>query len=246
MKLFKPSLIILALALIGSLYSGCFPTSITGSGDLTSQDFSESGFTSLHVQNGFEIEVTQANSFSIEITADDNVMEFVEVFKEEDGLVIRLKPTRTYGSVTLRVVITMPVLLDLDISGGSRATLGGFSSTESLIMNISGSSSVDATISAGDTQLYLSGGARIDGELNVGDVEFYLAGGSQADVSGSGGNLKIEAFGGSDLNLADFTVGNANVELSGGSQADINPDGSITVNTGGSSKLYVRGQLYTP
>ncbi len=177
----------------------------------------------MHIQNGFDIEVTQADGFSIEVTADDNVMEFVEVFKEGDSLVIRLKPTHTYGGVTLRAIITMPELRTLELSGGSQARLNDFVSGQSLVMR-------------------LSCGSRAEGTINVDDVEFNLSGGSCAAVSGTGKDLAINASGGSNLELADFLVENADVNLSGGGQADIDPGGSVQSNTSGSSKLYIRGE----
>jgi len=200
---------------------GCIGENITGSGDLTTETHDLSDFTRIEAQSGFQLEVTMSSTFSIEITADDNVHEYIEVEKSGDTLSIRLRGTRFYHSVTLRAKITMPTLYKIQLSGGSQASITGFSSSH-------------------DFEVELSGGSQLSGDITAGDADFELSGGSQVNLEGVGDDLSIDASGGSQLDLEDFPIDDASISLSGGSRATINISGTLDADlSGGSRVLYV-------
>ena len=201
---------------------GCIGDNITGSGDLTTQSYNFSDFSRIEAHSGFELEVTRADSFSIEITADDNVHEYIAVEKSGDTLDIRLRGTRFYHSVTIRAEITLPDLYYLELTGGSRADITGF-------------------ISGHDFEVNMSGGSRLNGDISAGDVEFELSGGSQVELEGTGDDLAIDASGGSQLDLEEFPIANADINMSGGSQATINISGTLDADLSGGSRIYYVG-----
>jgi len=200
------------------LMAGCIIGNIPGSGNLTTETHDLSDFSRIEAHNGFELEITMSNTFSIEITADDNVQEYVEVEKSGNTLSIRLLGTRFYDSVTLRARVTMPDLYKIELTGGSQAAISGFSS-------------------AHDFEADLSGGSQLSGDITAGDAEFELSGGSQVSLEGSGDDLFINASGGSQLDLEDFLIDNADINLSGGSWATININGILDANLSGGSRV---------
>jgi len=212
---------VLAVLLVSGGLLGCVGYDVTGSGDLTTETSNFSDFTRVEAHSGFQIELTQSSTFSIEITADDNVHEFIEVEKSGDTLGIRLRGNRFYHSVTLRAKITMPELYKIELSGGSQASITGFSSSH-------------------DFEVEMSGGSRISGDITAGDAEFELSGGSQVNLEGEGDDLVVDASGGSQLDLEDFPIDNATIKLSGGGRATVNVSGTLDVDlSGGSRVLYV-------
>ena len=213
------ALMLLALTVWG--VGGCIGERITGSGNLTSETHNFSDFSRIEAHNGFQLEVTMSSSFSIEITADDNVHEYIAVEKSGDTLEIRLRGTRFYRSVTLRAKITMPELYYMELSGGAQADIIGFSSSH-------------------DFEANMSGGSQLSGDISAGNVEFELSGGSQVELEGMGEDLSIDASGGSQLELEDFPIDDASINMSGGSQATINISGTLDVDlSGGSWVKYV-------
>jgi len=165
--------------------------------------------------------VTQSSTFSIEITADENIHEFIEVEKSGETLSIRLRGNRFYHSVTLRAKITIPELYKIELSGGSQASITGFSSSH-------------------DFEVEMSGGSRISGDITAGDADFELSGGSQVNLEGEADDLVVDASGGSQLDLEDFPVDGAYIKLSGGGKAIVNVSGILDVDlSGGSRVLYV-------
>ncbi len=209
---------ILMVALLTSvLLVGC-GAFVTGSGNLETETFDFSDFTKVEAHNGFQVELTQSSAYSIEITTDDNVQEYMEVTKSGDTLRIRLTGFRNYRSVTLEVKITMPDIYRIELSGGSRADITGFSSSH-------------------DFSVALSGGSRIEGDIMAGDTDLSLSGGSRIEVVGSADNLVADGSGGSHLELGSFPVGNANIKISGGGGATINVSGTLDLDLSGGSKV---------
>jgi hypothetical protein len=223
MKKMKVGVAILLAALLITVPLGCILGSITGSGNLTTEEKSFSGFTKVEASHGFQLEITSSSTFSIEVTADDNIHQYIDVDKDGDRLRIRMESGRSYRSLILKAKITMPDLYDIELSGGSRADITGFSSSH-------------------DLKLELSGGSRVTGDITAGDADFNLSGGSQVDLEGSADDLKVNGSGGSQLDLESFSVGNADLNLSGGSRATVNVTSTLDVNLSGGSRVEYIGE----
>ena len=208
------------LTLILGLTVGC-EAMVFGSGNLETETFNFNDFTKIIAHNGFNIEITQSNNFKVEITADDNVKEYLNVTKSGDKLEIGLEGYRSYSLVTLEAKITMPNIYEIDLSGGSQASITGFSSSR----NFSTS---------------LSGGSKLDGNIVTANAEFELSGGSRVTLEGSADDINIDSSGGSHITLESFLGDSADISISGGGIATINIDGTLDVNlSGGSRVLYI-------
>jgi hypothetical protein len=219
-----PIVVTLLLVVLTSLgVGGCIGENVTGSGNLTTETRDLSDFTRLEASSGFELEVTMSDTFSIEITADDNVHEYIVVKKSGDTLEIGLRGTCFYHSVTIEAKVTMPNLYKIELSGGSQVYITGFSS-------------------AHDFEVELSGGSQLSGDISAGDAEFELSGGSQVELEGSGEDLAIDASGGSRLDLEDFPIDNASIDMSGGSRATINISGTLNAALSGASRIEYVGE----
>jgi len=198
-------------------------TTVRGSGNVVTQEEAISDFDRLDVAQGFQVNVSQADAFSVVIRVDDNLVEDVQVVKEDSTLKIGLKPGRSYNleNVTLEADVTMPELAGIDLNTGSLANIKDFKSAMAL----------DADLSTG---------SHLEGDVEAGDTTINLSEGSQVTLSGSAGDLAIDARGGSHAKLADLKVDNANVEASGGSHATVNPSGTLdAVAKGGSHVKYL-------
>lgn len=215
--------VLVAVLLISGLLPGC-GIKVSGSGKLETREMDLSGFTSIIASHGFMVEITQSDSYKVSITADDNLFDdYIRVSKSGDTLKIGLKPPNIYTSVTIKAKITMPNLYELSLSGGSIASITGFSSTHDFSTN-------------------LSGGSHTSGDISAGDAEFNLSGGSQVSLKGAANDLDVRGSGGSQLDLANFSVDNADIKLSGGGKATVNLDGKLSVYLSGGSKVLYIGE----
>ena len=221
MKKTLPVLLIVAL-ITSVVLTGC-GANIIGSGNLVTKAFDFSGFTKVEAHNGFRVDLTRSTSYSIEVTTDDNVQEYLDVTKSGDTLRIKLTGYQNYSSVTLEAKVTIPDVYRISLSGGSQAEVTGFSSSH-------------------DFSAALSGGSRLDGNITTGDAEFDLSGGSRVTLTGSAEDLVIKSSGGSKLILESFPVNNADININGGGSAAIDVSGTLDVNLSGGSKVIYSGE----
>jgi hypothetical protein len=201
---------------------------VVGSGNLATEEKSFTDFAIVKVGWGFEVEINQSDSYSIDITADDNMFDYIEVSQTGETLTIGLKWGYSYQDVTLRAEITMPNLSDLWLSGGTHGTLGNPSS-HCLVVFLSGGSSLTGDFTTDEcAHFYLSEGSHLTGLDGAVNREF-----------------TINATGGSHLDLSDFHAHNVIVNLSGGSHATINLDGRLDGDVSGGSHLKYIGNPTT-
>ncbi len=200
-----------------------WPGSLTGSGNLEIEEYAFTDFTEVEISSAFEFEIEQSNSYSINITADDNVMDYVQVLKDGQTLKIGLKRVIWLGPVTLRASVTLPQLQGLTVSGASRGTISDFSSTE-------------------DLDIMVSGASRVTGDITAGDVEFDISGASTIQLEGSANDIVADVSGASSFNLDDFIVNNADVDFSGASSGTINLNGRLDADLSGASRLWYIGE----
>lgn len=200
-----------------------WPGVLIGSGNLETEEYAFANFTRVEIGSAFEFEIKQSSSFSINVTADDNVLDYVQVSQIGQTLKIRLKTVPGFRLVTLRASVTMPQLHSLTASGASHGTVSDFSSTEDLDIRVSGAS-------------------RVTGDITASNVDFDISGASTIQLEGSANDILASVSGASHLNLDDFTVDNADVNFSGASSGTVNLNGRLDADLSGASKLWYIGE----
>jgi len=231
--------IVVAVSVICTLLvlRGC-PGGLVGSGNLETEAYAFTDFTEVEISSAFEFEIEQSSSYSINITADDNAMEYVQVSRDGQTLKIGLRTDIRIGSatlnigfgtfpflesVTLKASVTMPQLIGLTASGLSHGTVSGFSSNDDLDVTVSGAS-------------------RVTGNITAGNVEFGISGLSTIQLEGSANDIDANVSGASNLNLEAFTVNNADINFSGASSGTVNLDGRLDADLSGVSTLWYIGE----
>jgi Putative auto-transporter adhesin, head GIN domain len=238
----KKALAVLAAALL--LLGGCVFGNISGSGNLQTKQYDITGFTGVEAGWAFQVTITRSDTYSVNVTIDDNLVDDLIVTKSGSTLVIRLKPGYIYASYTARAEITMPEILSLDFSGASTCNIGGFESSEGFDASASGASTIimDEMVYGKKITLEVSGASRISGNITTGgDARLTASGASIIMVSGSANDLDGDASGASRLSLDDFKVNNARVDLSGASSAGVNISGTLDASVSGASHLQYTG-----
>ena len=190
---------------------------VVGSGNIITKEDQFSDFTEVDAGSGFTVEISESSSYDVIVTADDNVMEYVEVSKSGDTLNVRVRWGISFRSVTLKIRITMPRINKIELSGGVQGKIEDFTSTNQLSIDLSGGSQLTGQGSAGDLTVDASGGSQLHfRECSVQNANIELSGGSQATIN-LDGTLNADLSGGSQLYYyGDATPGE--IETSSGSQ----------------------------
>jgi hypothetical protein len=209
------------------LLAGCsnfsMGNAVTGSGHTVAKPFDLAGFSKLSAGSAFQVNVTQGASYSVVVTIDDNLVEYLDVTKSGDTLRLSLKPDVGMRNATLQAQVTMPELTGLDLSGAAHTTLAGFSSEKPVTVGLSGAS-------------------HLQGDLRSGDAQFHLSGASKVELRGSASNLKVSASGASRTQLDQFNVKEAVVDASGASHITLNVADKLEAEASGASHVRYLGQ----
>jgi hypothetical protein len=231
--------IVIALLVLSGCNSFGF---VSGSGKLTSQDYSFTDFTQVETSHTFNVAVTRADAFSVKATYDDNLANYLLISKDGSTLKLELKPGYQYTNVTLRAVVTMPRLSRLSLTGATRGTASGFSG-DGLKLEVSGASRADLDkMAVGSLDAEVSGASFAGGAVTAGgNARLEASGASTVEFTGKAQDATVDASGASHANLAGFAVRNADVNLSGASTGSVNPSGTLSGDISGASHLDYSG-----
>jgi hypothetical protein len=233
-RLLVAIVIVLAMPLTASACSGGSQT--------TPQDVKD--FTRLDVQNAFDVEVRQSDTFSVEITASEALLDYISVNKTGETLTLKLSPNHPFTDFVLmrkvlKARITMPVLRGVALSGASKATVSGFKSTNVVDLTLAGASTLQlAGVESGEANIDVSGACGLDGKLTTGNVKLDVSGASHVELSGTGKDVKLTGTGASRINLEAFVHRTATITLSGASQATVDAREHLDFSLSGASRLF--------
>jgi len=231
------------------LICGCTPVGSGGvaGGDVITEEKYFTDFDRVEVEGAYEVTVTQSDSFSIIISADADLFDYIAVSKRGDTLRIYLDPRHiftdfTLQAETLRAEITMPALYGLELSGACKGTITGFQSSETFHLEVSGASSLDMNnVQSGDADFEVSGASAVTGNVTADDMEFDVSGTSKIELAGLANDITFVISGASNVNLSAFPFDDADIQLSGASQATVNLKGRLDAALSGASSLYFQG-----
>ena len=186
--------------------------SVVGSGKPATKAWNLADFTSVEINHPFRAEVSRADRFAVTVTADDNVLDHIQVAKEGSRLQISLEDNRVYRlrRDSLKVAIAMPALDSLDLSHGARATIKGFASHQPF-------------------EARANHGSLLEGTLAAGRLVLHASHGSEVALKGTAETTRLVAAHGSELSLEGLTLRDAEIQLSHGSTAtiDAEPESSL-------------------
>ncbi len=240
-KLFLLLLTTMMLLALTSM-TGCFDA-IRASGNVEPREYDFTGFNQIQIASAFEFEIRQAEAYTITIKADDNLHEYTSVKSENEILSIGMERVSITGPATLEVIITMPDLNSLKVSGASNGTLTGFSSNNKLDIAVSGACLIELEdITCGRAKFDISGASKATGNLNSENIKFNISGASLVDLTGTGQDIEARLSGASKLDLENFIAVNADVNIDGASNGTLNLNGLLNADIQGASRLQYYGQ----
>lgn len=241
----KKSILVVAgtvIIIMAVLLTGCVsPIIEKDSGPIITRNYDFTDFNVIQIGHAFRLEVTRADTYSIQIDASESIIDDIKVTKTGNKLEIGPDMLVFQFARSPRAKITMPELRGLDMSGAVRGDVSGFRSSHDFELSLSGASKLDMDMETGAYVCEESGASEVTGYLKATSADIELSGASQIEVSGSGGNIRLDASGASQADLDHFTVNDADIELSGASNADLYVNGRLDADLSGLSELKYEG-----
>lgn len=150
----------LAIGLL--LASACDNERSTGSGNVVTDDRTAGAFTTIDVDDAFEVTIRQGTEHRVLISADDNLISRINTSTASGTLRVRLG-NGNFRNATLRVEITAPALGRIELSDAIRADLIDFVSGTAMIISVSDATSLEMSGSAPGLELEVNDASSIRG-----------------------------------------------------------------------------------
>lgn len=207
------------------LFTACFPPlgwRIEGSGVSLTEGRSVPAFSKVSLSSGV-VATVDTGMRAVTVTGDDNLLQYLETFVQNDTLVVRVRPSvALLPRTTLRAAITNDLVQGLTTSGGA---VGVAMATPADTFRIQASGGSRATVSGVSCQ----------------SLPIDASGGSTVTVNGAATHVRPTVSGGSTVLTRDTSAIDAVVNVSGGSTCTVRATGSVTGEVSGASHLIVFG-----
>ena len=208
------------------IFSSCrqvFGKRIRGNGSVKTETRTVGDFKAIEVNGAIDVYFKQDSSISVKVETDENLQEYVEVYVENNTVVVEPKDgSNLKPSKSIKVYISGPAVESLQASGASSIV-------------------TENQITIGELTVSLSGAS--DAEVNIKSpkVNVDLSGASTAIISGETKDLKVECSGASKAKCFDLLAENVKADLSGASDAQVFASVKIDAKVSGASDLKYKG-----
>lgn len=195
---------------------------IDGSGNvITEKRTINESFTKIEVKRGIEVVVEQDNTVSIEVEADDNIINYITT-KVENGVLVVSSDESIDSAEAMTVRVKMPTINGLESTSGS-------------------SIKTNTTLKGTSIVVKSSSGSEIDATLEYEEVKSESSSGSEQTLAGKTLKLTTASSSGSDIN-ADHLIANViTSQSSSGSSTTVHPLVNLTAKASSGSSINYNG-----
>lgn len=194
-----------------------------------SREFRFVDFDNVSVSGAYRLVVRRSDQYSVKAYGAERALR--ELDAESPGDELHLRPDHrgffNFGSRDdarnrVLIVVEMPTLRQLDLSGAVQAKVSGFENLDDLNIDQSGAS-----------HLAFAGSCR--------RLALDLSGACHSSLQGRADRLDVDGSGVCQVQAANFTVGSATVELSGASKAHLKVEQELETDLSGASQVDYSG-----
>ncbi|MEI6945785.1 head GIN domain-containing protein [Paraflavisolibacter sp. H34] len=209
--------------LLGTLMTGLLVSceKVNGEGPVVTETRNRGSFSGVDLRVSANVYVTQDSTRSLEVRAQQNILDILETYVADNKLVIKYRDgKRVRSNEEVTVTVHTPALNSLRVSGSGNITAPNAVKSTDMDMDISGSGNIHLQrLETG----YL--GATISGSGNI-RVPQGAATDQRLRISGSG-NIDLEGVGAKTA--ATTTSGSGDIRLQVADRLDVTISGSGSV-----------------
>ncbi|PCJ96525.1 MAG: DUF2807 domain-containing protein [Flavobacteriaceae bacterium] len=177
-------------------------------------------FTVVSASEGLDVYVTQADEFSIEVEADENIIDLIGTDIKNGKL--RIHAIENIGRATKKVYVSLPNITALESSSGA----------DLIATNI---------IEADKIRLHSSSGADLKVEVNADEVSADASSGADIRLSGVSNMLRADASSGSDIKARELLTKTCNADASSGADITVNVSESLVADASSGADIKYSG-----
>jgi len=228
------SLVMFAIALLLT-DAPLMAQSLRGNGNMQTQDRKVSGFKGINVSGGFSVEVTQGNSESLRIEAEENLLDNIKT-EVRNGVLHIYNEDGISTNKGMKAYITLRELNRVDISGGVKVVGKSAFKTDALRLDMSGASKVTMDINTDELKADMSGASKVELMGRADNVTMGMSGASKVEAADlQAKNVRVEASGASKVRV--YATETLDIDASGATVVAYKGSPTITAETSSASKI---------
>lgn len=197
---------------------------VVGSGNVTTQERSITGFSSVQSSGFFDVYLSTGASQSVRVEADDNLHSYIETRLNGNELEIDTKEGyRLDTDKDIKIFITSPEFNKVHLSGS-----GNIISQN----QITGNDKIDLSVSG-------SGNIKVD--LHAPSVDAHMSGSGDINLSGEAKKFEGSLSGSGNIKAMDLKTEETAIRISGSGSADVYASTKLDVHVTGSGDVRYKG-----
>ena len=177
-------------------------------------------FTTVYASEGLDVFVTQENEFSINVEADENIIDLIGTDVRDGRL--KIHAIENIGRATKNIYVTLPEISALETSSGA----------DLIAQN---------TIKANKIELEASSGSDLEVEVDANEVIAETSSGADIKVSGRTDVLYADASSGSDIKARSLIAKRCTADASSGADIAVNVSESLTADASSGADISYTG-----
>lgn len=213
--------------LSATVLSSCnfFDKKVVGDGNVTTQARSVDNFSGVDISGAISVYLTQSDAYSVKVEIDNNLQEYIDVYRDGDMLRIHQKNNTSLQTTNkeIKVYVSAPDFRKLEASGAC---------------NYHTQSRISTT---GKLDIHLTGACEADLDVKAPDIYIDASGASTAKLRGETKDLKIDGSGAFNIRSFDLLAENVNIDISGAGNAEIFASQKIDAEASGASEIRYKG-----
>jgi hypothetical protein len=232
------------LATLALLLNACNVNVVRGSGSIQQEDRQVSNFEQIVLSIPAQMVLTQGESEILEISAEENLLPYIETKVENGILTIQATPELTMLRPTQEIVINLGAIEVSSVTINGAANIQSESlSASSLSLTINGSGNIDiGQIEAQNFKATISG----SGEMKFGNViaettSLNINGNGKYSLAGESVRAQMTINGSGRIETNEFACEDVQVSISGAGNVNTWATDRLSVNITGSGTVTYRG-----
>ncbi len=206
------------------------------------EEYDFEDFTYIEIGSAFKADITQSDTFSISVTVNENLLEYVDITRSGNTLKVLMTTHNSYRNATRHVSITLPELRQLSLLGANQCELSGFKTDQPVDFLVTGASTLElAGMETGDVDFNISGASRVFGDIKVADSDFVVTAASTLEIEGEGNHMDLHVIAASTAHLDDFPVKTATTSIVAASNATVDVSERLDIEVSSASRLVYGG-----
>ncbi len=219
--------VLILFIITGQISNGQFwniKEKVNGNKHVITETRKMTNYDKLSVTGPYQVKIVSGNNHEVKITADENLMQAIDIYVKAGRLVIRTHPDFNIKKYTrLDVEVSAKYLSDIKLTG-------------------SGEVYNNYTFNWKNLKLSVTGSGNIDFDINVNHISAFVIGSGDTKLKGKAENLKINIAGSGNVDAKNLSTTNADIQITGSGDVYVKVQEKLNIKIFGSGNVYYYGE----